>query len=74
MKKIIVVLCLGLMFGCQSVVPSGAYVQADRATRKAVEPMLDVTSKDHPELKDSITDLMASWESRLSSAEKSVAK
>jgi hypothetical protein len=74
MRKLIVLACLGLLAGCQSVVPAGAYVQADRATKKAAEPMMDLTAKDHPELKDPITDLMASWESRLASAEQSLAK
>jgi len=69
MKKLMTIACLGLLFGCQSVVPSGAYVQADRSTKKAVEPMLGVTKQDHPELKDSIEDLLSSWEMRLKNAE-----
>lgn len=69
MRKLIAFACLGLLFGCQSVVPSTTYVQADRATKKAVEPMLNITVQDHPELRESVEDVLASWELRLKSAE-----
>ncbi len=69
MKKLIAFAALGLLFGCQSIVPSTTYVQADRATKNAVEPMLSITAKDHPELKESVDDTLASWELRLQSAE-----
>jgi hypothetical protein len=69
MKKLLTLVCFGLLFGCQSVVPSTTYVQADRATKKAVEPMLNITVQDHPELKESVEDVLASWELRLKNAE-----
>ncbi|MGE5609706.1 MAG: hypothetical protein ACM359_10665 [Bacillota bacterium] len=69
MRKLLVIACLGLLFGCQSVKPSTTYIQADRATKTAVEPMLNITTKDHPELKDSVDDVLSSWEMRLKAAE-----
>jgi uncharacterized protein YcfL len=67
-KVLIAGLFLGLLVGCKTTVPS-SYLHADRLTKNSVQPMLQVTAQDHPDLKSSIDDLMTSWELRLSTAE-----
>jgi hypothetical protein len=78
MKKIplfVVLALISVAGGCAgTLTPGDAYVKADRLTKRSIEPVLEMTKADHPDLAPDIDRVMKSWETRLDSAEAVISK